>query len=155
MIPSNGSVRPSRKSRKTSAPADDPQLAEREAGHRRDDHGDRDRTEHDQDARLEDRAHVGDAERVDEVAPVRVGGPVEPARVGAGLVQGRREQARERQQRPGDQEEKQRRPAQLRVAGDGHERSPLLTNHWIGSTQTRTRIIRTTASAEASPTSRL
>ena len=104
MIPSNGSVRPSRNSDEDEPPADDAQLAESEAGHRRDHDRDRNRAEHDQHARLEDRAHVGHVEGIDEVAPMRMGGPIEPARVGPGLVEGRGEQACERQQRPADQD---------------------------------------------------
>ena len=123
MTPSNGSVRPSRKSTKTSWPPRTSQLAEREAGHRRDHDRHRDHAEHDQHARLEDRAHVGGLEGVDEVAPVRMRRPVEPVRVRPRLVEGRREQARERQQVTAISRTSSAPPAEPVAPGDDQRRS--------------------------------
>ena len=61
------------------------------------------------------------------------------------------QQAEERQQRQCDQQQEQQPPGQDLAARDDHVSSPR-ASRWIGSTQTSTRMNRTTARADAKPT---
>ena len=124
MIPSNGSVSPNTNSSSRSPAAGDAERADREARHRRDDQGDRHDREHDEHARREERAHVRDLERLEEVAPLRIRRNRQPDRDAARWVEGRREDAEERQDRDRDQGD-QERPAGVDLpSGDPHRALP-------------------------------
>src|SRR3569833_171389 len=92
---------------------------------------------------------------LDVVVPVRVRWPVETARLRARLVQRGGEHAGEGQQRDHHQRHEERVAGPDVAARDDHASVPFRVSHWTGRMQTRTCRIRTTASAEATPTSRL
>ena len=73
-----GKRQPEHEQKQKHARAGDAQVADGKPGHRRDDQRNRHDSEHDERARCQERGHVRDIERFDEVAPLRVRGPFKP-----------------------------------------------------------------------------
>ena len=132
------------------ARARDAQEADGKPGHRRDDQGHRHDGEHDERARRQERGHVRHVERLDEVAPLRVRGPFEPAGHSSRRMQRGHEDADEGQDRERHQRQEEG-PACPEFAACNLHRVLSRLSRWIGRMTTRTRTMSMTARADARP----
>ena len=154
MTPSNGRVRPSRNSRKTTRPPGTRRWPSAKPAIVREQDRDRDDAEHDEHAGLQQRAHVRGVEARRRSCPT-AGASARPARpgrcpTGAAAVTNR---LRNGSSVNAIMRTSRSRPVQA-SRGAAIIGCLLRVNHWIGRTQASTSTMSTTARAEASPTSR-